>query len=207
MTDQQTIRIRWAPCVPQDKIKRFYEQEAKGILDEALIDDVGIALELRCESIRRVTERCCPLCGTPLHDPGPPTLKNRIVSCAQCQWEATWHQYHVSYKPHRLHGGRAYPAFLKYLQEYPNCQTPQQKILCIDRLVHAIHGPGSPGGQNVIEGTFTAVRKFLDELAYSDTARSIRPGIRDDYEKSMVEGDIAGAIFWEMKSRKAGRKS
>jgi hypothetical protein len=33
-------QMRWAPMVRRDKIKRLYETDAKGIVDETLIDDV-----------------------------------------------------------------------------------------------------------------------------------------------------------------------
>jgi hypothetical protein len=33
---------QWAKKVPPEKIKRLYEQDAKGIYDEELADDVGI---------------------------------------------------------------------------------------------------------------------------------------------------------------------
>ena len=32
---------RWAPRVPQDKVRRLYETDARGIYDDELIDDVG----------------------------------------------------------------------------------------------------------------------------------------------------------------------
>lgn len=33
--------IVWEPRVPQHKIRRLYENDAAGIIDEALIDDVA----------------------------------------------------------------------------------------------------------------------------------------------------------------------
>ena len=188
--------IQWAPRVRRDRIQRFYEMDASRMVDETLIDDVGITLLLRCETIQRVTERRCPECGEVLHDPGPTNKSRRLISCPQCSWQTTWHEYHQSYKGRRIHGGRAYPAFLAYLCEYPTCRTPQQKLFCIDRLVHAVHVSvndvyNSPAGQNVIEGTLTEVRDFLDTLAYGDESRRQRPGIRDGYEEKMKAGDIA----------------
>ena len=43
--------FRWARRVEQDKIRRLYETDARGIVDEELIDDVGYAMLARCESI------------------------------------------------------------------------------------------------------------------------------------------------------------
>lgn len=190
--------IRWAPRVSMDAIKRLYEMDASRIIDEALVDDVGMSLLIRCEAIQRVTERRCPECGEILRDPGPPTNADRRISCPKCTWRGAWREYHKSYKGKRIHGGRAYPAFIEYLRDYPTCRTARDKILCIDRLVHAIHLSvdkvfTSPAAQNVIEGTLTEVRQFLDSLAYGDESRRARPGVRESYEKAMQAGDAATA--------------
>ncbi len=63
----ERLSIRWSPKVRPDKIRRLYESEAVGRLDEALLDDVLIGLYLRCTSIARVTEAVdgrvtCPQC-------------------------------------------------------------------------------------------------------------------------------------------------
>jgi predicted RNA-binding Zn-ribbon protein involved in translation (DUF1610 family) len=60
--------IHWEPRVPQHTIRRLYENDAAGIIDEALIDDVAYSLYARCESIITVTraehgEVVCPRCG------------------------------------------------------------------------------------------------------------------------------------------------
>jgi hypothetical protein len=41
--------------------------------DAALVDEVGLALLLRCEAIRRVTERCCP----------DPSMESTLASLCQ----------------------------------------------------------------------------------------------------------------------------
>jgi hypothetical protein len=194
--------IRWSPRVSREVINRLYQTDARGIVDEELIDKVGIAFLVRCESIRRVTERCCPECGSAMNDPGPADKKSRIVSCTKCMWSATWHQYHSSYKPDRLHGGRAFVAFLECLREYPKCRSPRDKMLRIDLLVHALHESGlsaSPAAQNVIQGSYNVVKQFLNDLAYGDTARQLRPGIRDHFEKRAKESAIASEEFWRRK--------
>ncbi len=48
--DDGVASVRWAAPVRQDKIRRLYETDARGLTDEALIDDVGLALYLRCQS-------------------------------------------------------------------------------------------------------------------------------------------------------------
>ncbi|MGI6704943.1 MAG: hypothetical protein ACOX6S_01330 [Clostridia bacterium] len=38
----------WAPKVNPNKIRRLYQQDAKGILDDELLDDVGYSLYGSC---------------------------------------------------------------------------------------------------------------------------------------------------------------
>ncbi len=46
---------RWAGRVSRAQILQLYATDAKGIVDEELIDEVGYALLTRCESITAVT--------------------------------------------------------------------------------------------------------------------------------------------------------
>jgi hypothetical protein len=171
-------------------IKRLYRTDARGIVDEELIDKVGYALLDRCETIRRVTERRCPQCAQKLEGiwRGP---RERTISCPACGWESTWAAYHSSYKRRRIHGGRAYPFFLKFLADFPKCRTPQEKMLAIDRLIHAVHEGAekiwtSPAASNLIEGKRAEVVAFLDRLAYGDQTGTAREGVREDYRERMA---------------------
>ena len=56
MDDMAQAPIRWARRVQQQKVRQLYASDARGIVDEELIDDVGYAMYARCESIRAVTE-------------------------------------------------------------------------------------------------------------------------------------------------------
>ncbi len=58
-------RIQWAAKVRRDLIWRLYRDDARGLVDDALIDAVGFALYQLCESILMVTARNrvpCPQC-------------------------------------------------------------------------------------------------------------------------------------------------
>lgn len=50
MTDPG-LKVRWAPKAPRKKIRRLCHLDAMGALDEALLDDVGLRLALRCQSV------------------------------------------------------------------------------------------------------------------------------------------------------------
>jgi hypothetical protein len=61
------LRRFWAPRVPPHTIRRLYETDARGIVDEEQVDEVGYALYARCRSILRVTaahghHATCPRC-------------------------------------------------------------------------------------------------------------------------------------------------
>ena len=66
--------VRWAPRVPRAAVRRLYETDALGIVDEVQIDAVGYALYARCRSILQVTAAhagrvVCPRCAAPVDRP------------------------------------------------------------------------------------------------------------------------------------------
>ena len=120
-------QIQWAPRVKPHTIRRLYELDAKGILDENLINEIGFGLLARCESIHRVTHRLCPECGSEMEGAWD-NSRYRKISCKRCQWHSTWIAYHRSYKRKRIHGGRAFEFFEAYLKSFPKCKNARQKI-------------------------------------------------------------------------------
>ena len=56
MPEETADRPRWAGRVPRHKIARLYEQDAKGIVDEDLIDEIGISFLARCQSMMMADE-------------------------------------------------------------------------------------------------------------------------------------------------------
>lgn len=197
--------IQWARRVEPDKIRRLYTLDAKGILDQELIDEVGYAMYARCESIRTVTDAStgkvkCPRCGELVRRVRNRDLpmKERVLEC-ECGWEATWGTFLKSYQRKQLHGGAAFPFFLEFLERWPNQRTPRDKLLEIDRLVHALHVNviedkeitfARAAAVNVIEGKLKDVVELLEELAYSDLST---PGIRNNAEHWREVRDQANA--------------
>jgi len=190
--------ITWAPRIEPEVIRRLYMADASGLIRPEFIDEVGYALLARCETIRRVTERCCPKCGERMAGAYTSDEKDRAIRCTVCDFASTWRQYHASYKPDRVHGGRAYPCFLTYLKEFPTCRTPQDKMLCIDRLIHAMHVSlgqvwTRPAAENLIRGKMTEIKALLNDLAYGDVKGTAREGIRQTYLANMQATEIASA--------------
>jgi hypothetical protein len=165
--------LKWARRVQQDKIRRLYLLDAKGIADDELVNDVGYAMYARCESIRIATEAhygrvACRKCGNVIERASH--SKAEVLACS-CGWSKTWGEYFKTYQRRQLFGGHATPVFLAFLERWPTARTYRDKLLAIDQLIHACHLPpkmpwARPAATNLIEGTAGELARFLDELAY-----------------------------------------
>jgi hypothetical protein len=177
-------RIRWAPKVGRAKINRLYQTDARGIVDEALIDDVGTALLARCESVLTASraQARCPRCATVFTIGWGPHANPTMICPAGCGWQTTVDAWHRSWQHQDLIGVHAAEAFEHYVALYPLAQTAQQKMLLIDGLIHAFHQgiiEGSPhrsAANNLIEGSYRDVLAFLDALTYGAEST---PGLRE----------------------------
>jgi transposase-like protein len=176
--------VRWAPRVTKEKLRRLYQTEAKGILDDELIDDVGYTLLLRCQSILDVTEAMyqrkvkCPRCAlqgrtTKIERSG---ARDATITCPVCSWQVTWRDYQKTFKHKQLHGGGAVDAFKRYVEQFNLARTPREKIIAIDRVIHEFHysnrnapeQPTRPASVNLIVGDIGEVVAFLDELSQGE---------------------------------------
>jgi len=195
--------IQWARRVSHDVIRRLYTLDAKGIVDEELIDEVGYAMYARCESIRTVTaahfgRAKCPRCGEVVERvrQREGVSKDQPLVCA-CGWSTTWREYLKSYQHKQLMGGAAFPAFLEFIETWPKARSPRDKLLLIDGLVHALHVNvieqkdllfARAAAVNLIEGKLKDVVALLDELAYSDLST---PGTREARDEWKATRDAA----------------
>jgi len=175
--------IKWCKRVPQHLISRLYNQIAKGIQDDDLLDDVGYTLYSRCESIVSATygfeKKClkCQNCSEEI------LLTDNEFNCS-CGFNVTWDEFKKSYKGKQLHAANALPIFLKYIETFPKAKTYGEKIICIDILIHSFHIKMSyyktldsydpenetvelnrPTAANLIEGSLSEVILFLDKLS------------------------------------------
>jgi hypothetical protein len=170
------MKLCWEPRVAPEKIRRLYQTDAQGILDEELLDDVAYALYARCDSIVAVTEA---ICQQRLRCPGCSQMirlgdgQAELISCSGCRWEVTREAFRQSYRNKRLGGFGAIEAFRAYLQRFPGARSPQEKMLLIDRLIHAMHNELArrvqrPASVNLIEGDIRSVVALLEGLAYGE---------------------------------------
>jgi predicted RNA-binding Zn-ribbon protein involved in translation (DUF1610 family) len=173
------VDIRWSPKLRPEKLQRLYETDARGIVDEELIDEVGYTLYSRCDSILTVTEAFagrlkCPRCSVVSErETGTGGAAARL-HCPGCGWEASWHEYHKSWQHRQLWGGNAVPVFQEFVRRFPTATTPRQKMLLIDQLIHGYHHDlrrdcyNRPAAANLIEGGLKQVIEFLDRLTYGE---------------------------------------
>lgn len=164
----------WAPRVSRSLLRRFYEGSALGIIDEPVIDELGIALYARCESMIEVKEAKrgrvkCPDCHAVIDRSGSSQDSTRVV-CDQCSWECDWVAYRNHYKGTLLNPGQIESDIREYVRCYKAARDYSHKIVLIDTLIHLIHdevgGGSKPGAYAFIEGQIEDVAAFLDGLAY-----------------------------------------
>jgi hypothetical protein len=191
-------RIRWAPKVRPERIRRLYERDALGIVDSDLIDDVGLALHARCRSIVLVNDGrvTCPRCATDFKvqrtyrertrgEPEPDPL--RVVPCPAptCGWSTTAGAWWQSWRHRELHAGFGLPPIRDFAERYPQAGTPGARMLLIDALLHAFHhdlrnhAPHRSVAHNLVEGNHRQALALLDSLAYSTGST---PQLRAAYE-------------------------
>jgi len=168
--------MRWAPRVQQHLIRRLYESDARGLLDEDLLNEVGWGLYARCESFIQAVEAAqgrakCPGCGQiVLHSRVP----EEVLRCAKCGWETTWQAYFKSFQHKQLSGAEpVLVLFRAFMAHFPLTSGPSDKMLLVDRLIHGFHqsldgDPTRTTGINLIEGRYHEVVEFLDSLTYGD---------------------------------------
>lgn len=185
MRDQPPVR--WAARVSPHKIRRLYEQDALGVLDEDLLDEVGYGLYSRCRSILHVTDAMngkvhCPACDAIIEHHGS---GDTVLVCASCGWQTRWEAYAATYRNQELGAGGAADMFSAFLRQWEAARTAREKMIAIDVLIHRWHwetaqqrpsfGLGRPTGVNLIEGNRKQVLALLDALTYGDRST---PGLQ-----------------------------
>ena len=180
------------------RIRRIYLNDASGVIDEELVDDVGWALHARCESILMVTSASqvdCPSCDARITAAGERWSKEDGLRCANCGWAATYGQWRDSWRHRDLTGGNAIYAFEEFAKSYPQLRTTTERMLAIDRLINAFHWslrrdePSGPAAANILGGSKDEVLAFLDELAATDGPDQAESGRR---RRAWAEGRRAG---------------
>jgi hypothetical protein len=186
--------LRCARRVQPELVRRLYASDARGIQDEELVNEVGYAMYARCESIRIATEAhmgraACPRCSSVILRAG--LSKEELLVC-ECGWQIVWSEYHRSYQRKQLVGGKAFPMFVQFLQLWPEQRTYRDKLLAVDRLVHALHvdlqhGFARPGACNLIECNLREAFTLLSELAYDHKSTAGVLMTRAEYKETLEQ--------------------
>jgi len=180
----------WSPKIKKHKIKKLYEQDAKGIYDEELADDVGIGLYARVDSMLMVTSSnlghpLCIECKTEI----PNSYQKGFISvCPNCGWTIDIFEYRASYKGQTLNGVGALPELKHFIANYPLAKTYAEKIRIIDYLIHTFHGnlnsePSRATATNVIEGNTGEIANLIFTLAYGENSTVTKQTLNEWIEK------------------------
>jgi hypothetical protein len=181
--DVVASEVRWAPRVNPSLVRRLYETDARGIVDDELIDEVGFALYARCLSIVQVTEAqeqgriTCPRCEyVTEHGVNGNTRRHgdTLVTCGECGWSVRWADYVRTYQHKHLVGGGAIAFHGAFLEQFPAARSPRERLLLVDRLIHAFHwelmqNPGRSAARELIYARNTVeLLTVLDGLTYGE---------------------------------------
>lgn len=176
-------RIPSSRRVSRHKIRRLYKSDARGLVDEDLINQVAYEFYARCRALlaavqqaeakpaqrrREVVER--------------PAEWEGFVKQARYPWEITWR---VELEPGRYETGKGEDrtaALKHFVAELPRARLPREKMLLINQLTHACHnslkaGDPHPLAVQLIAGSEADLLTMFNDLAYG---RQHLSGIKDD---------------------------
>ena len=170
------MRIRWAPKLRPDKLVRLYEDDAAGMRDEELLDDVAWTLYFRVRDVIRVSRSrvVCLQCTTEFAVRWQGEDPQLTSSCPTCGWTTTAEEYHRSWEHQDLNGHC--DEFEYYVERFPHTHDPQERMILIDRLVHALHVASAEGSvanfaaRNFLDGNRPKIAALLDSLAYGSAS-------------------------------------
>jgi hypothetical protein len=160
-----------------DWLRRLYEQDAAGIVDDELIDKVGCRLYERCRDcivVSNVAEGriMCPMCRSAAESAGEGD--DRVLTCRSCGWSSDYVTFNKSWQHMELMSLGVRDFLEEFVREWDRARSPKAKMLAIDRVIHKWHwenvlaergAVGRPGGVNLIEGNRKQVLAFLDQLS------------------------------------------
>lgn len=164
---EPALRPKYAPKVPVGWIVRLYKTDALGIRDDELIDQVGWRLHARCCDVLMVSDSKvrCPACQTVFAVPWVGQPEDENSTCPACGWSITAGAFHASFRHQDLLGGNAREAFADFADQFPGAKSYVERMLLVDRLVHALHRSGNFAARNLLEGRAREVLATLDALA------------------------------------------
>jgi len=177
ITPEKFNVYQWAPAVSRAKLRRLYENDAKGLVDSDLLDEVGYSIYARClqgKEERALMEQHkikCHHCGKIL------THNYDVVTC-KCGYQYTYKEYRKSLRTHSMPTGAAQQLFSDFIDKWSTAKEDATKMRLIDNLIHEFHfnigsgAKGRPVGFNLIQGTNRQVIDLILHLAYGDSSNA-----------------------------------
>ena len=178
-------KFKWCKKVPRNDIVRLYRSDAKGLLDEELLDEIGYTFYTRCVQAKEAHtcmergEIICHHCRSILKardvsQNGWFILgENSPVHCA-CGYSYTYREYRRSCNSANMPAGAAAPIFHDFMKKWFECKDAKSKMMLIDWLIHQFHVAlmadvkGRSVCRNLIEGTTAQIADLINNLAYGD---------------------------------------
>jgi hypothetical protein len=170
-------KFHWAGKVSRRDIQRLYESDAKGLLDEDLLNQVIVSIYVRifdmfevreAQKTGRVKCRSCKAYISQSYVMGGPNKNNPLV-CEQCGWQTTCGEFYDSYTGKDMLPGSRTELFQEFLERFPAANTSQEKMLLLDWLIHAFHVQSGVSSRlvamNVIQGSRDQLVELLTKLA------------------------------------------
>ncbi len=200
--------------MPPAKLRRLYELDALGIVDEALIDEVAFGIRARCESILAATEASrgrlhCPSCEASFQAEVGPA---KVLRCERCGWATSWERYSSTYRHHQMMAGAGEPVFREYLERFPRADTPRKRMLLVDWMVHQCHESlpqrargllGRPIAINLIDARLREVVDLVDGLAYGPGFEREQRTARTRWRENVLSA-YGGRSAWARREREGG---
>jgi hypothetical protein len=182
--------------------------DALGIVDEELIDVVGYAFLARCQSILHATDAhagliICPECGA-LEScvRGKRGIAARCSIASNAGGTCAGSTISKATNTSILFGGGAMALHVEYVERFKAATTPQQKMLAIDRLVHAyhrelVHAPGRSAVRELIYASnYEDLLRFLDTLSYGEWSTPGLQAAKQEWDRKLASStDTASWAF------------
>lgn len=166
------VAPQWSPRIAKQKIAKIYEDDAQGFHDAALLNEVTLALLMRCNSMLMAEEArkgrvTCPVCGRIIEHDGE---KDSLLECPYCSWKGSWDAYRKSMDGMHLIAPGIIPFCEEFATHITPKLTPKEMMYWIDWLIQTIHSegnalPGQVGAESLIKGSSADVNDFLKRLA------------------------------------------
>lgn len=162
--------FQWPAKLNIHKLNSLYMQDAKGIQDEILADEIGLTLYLRClygkEDMERLKKNIirCHGCGAELAG------DDDFRQCS-CGRQYSYKEYRRSYRKNNMPTGAAEKIFNMFIKNWERARTYQEKIVLIDTLLHEFHlslvsgATHRPVAMNFIDGSRSKVEQIINSLA------------------------------------------